>query len=152
MVLYGTFPLPSSVCLVFTYFNQCFPKAVVKEEFEIFDFFLTNKKKRLIQEQKEQERKDRTNRLCKRMGFIEKLLPDTIPLTEEQFKTFVEQTIATEHSRRILDGLTAQNAATAPAQGAGTAGRDNTQPAAKTAHPAQEGGADGSRNEAGAQG
>jgi len=52
---------------------------------------LENKKKRLIQEQKEQERKDRTNRLCKRMGFIEKLLPDTIPLTEEQFKTFVEQ-------------------------------------------------------------
>ena len=102
---------------------------------------LTNKKKRLIQEQKEQERKDRTNRLCKRMGFIEKLLPDTIPLNEEQFMTFVEQTIATEHSRRILDGLTAQNAATAPAQGAGTAGRDNTQPAAKTAHPAQEGGA-----------
>ncbi len=98
-------------------------KAVVKEEFEIFDFFLTNKKKRLIQEQKEQERKDRTNRLCKRMGFIEKLLPDTIPLTEEQFKTFVEQTIATEHSRRILDGLTAQNAATAPAQGAGFAER-----------------------------
>ncbi len=120
-------------------------KAVVKEEFEIFDFFLTNKKKRLIQEQKEQERKDRTNRLCKRMGFIEKLLPDTIPLTEEQFKTFVEQTIATEHSRRILDGLTAQNAATAPAQGAGTAGRGNTQPAAKTAQTAQEGGADGER-------
>lgn len=44
------------------------------------------------------------------MGFIEKLLPDTIPLTEEQFKTFVEQTIATEHSRRVLDSLTAQNA------------------------------------------
>ena len=84
---------------------------------------LENKKKRLIQEQKEQERKDRTNRLCKRMGFIEKLLPDTIPLTEERFKTFVEQTIATDHSRRILDGLTAQNAATAPAQGAGAAGQ-----------------------------
>ena len=86
---------------------------------------LENKKKRLIQEQKEQERKDRTNRLCKRMGFIEKLLPDTIPLTEEQFKTFVEQTIATEHSRRVLEGLTAQ-------------------PAAKAAHTAQEDGADGS--------
>ena len=105
---------------------------------------LENKKKRLIQEQKEQERKDRTNRLCKRMGFIEKLLPDTIPLNEEQFKTFVEQTIATEHSRRILDGLTAQNAATAPAQGAGTAVRGNTPPTAKTAQTAQEGGADGS--------
>ena len=105
---------------------------------------LENKKKRLIQEQKEQERKDRTNRLCKRMGFIEKLLPDTIPLTEEQFKTFVEQTIATEHSRRILDGLTAQNAATAPAQGVGTAARDNTPPTAKAAHTTQEDGADGS--------
>ena len=87
---------------------------------------LTNKKKRLIQEQKEQERKDRTNRLCKCMGFIEKLLPDTIPLTEEQSKTFVEQTIATDHSRRILDRLTAQNAVTAPAQGAETAAEDNT--------------------------
>ncbi len=85
---------------------------------------LENKKKRLIQEQKEQERKDRTNRLCKRMGFIEKLLPDTIPLTEEQFKTFVEQTIATDHSRRTGRGK---------------------HPAAKTAHTAQEGGADGSR-------
>ena len=105
---------------------------------------LENKKKRLIQEQKEQERKDRTNRLCKRMGFIEKLLPGTIPLTEEQFKTFVEQTIATDHSRRVLDSLTAHPTATAPAQGAGTAGRGNTQPTAKTAQTAQEGGADGS--------
>lgn len=105
---------------------------------------LENKKKRLIQEQKEQERKDRTNRLCKRMGFIEKLLPDTIPLTEEQFKTFVEQTIAAEHSRRILDGLTAQNVATAPAQGAGAVGRGNTPPTAKTAHTVQEDGTDGS--------
>ena len=85
-----------------------------------------------------------TNRLCKRMGFIEKLLPDTIPLTEEQFKTFVEQTIATEHSRRILDGLTAQNAATAPAQGAEIVARGNTQATAKTAQTAQECGADGS--------
>ena len=105
---------------------------------------LENKKKRLIQEQKEQERKDRTNRLCKRMGLIEKLLPDTIPLTEEQFKTFVEQTIATDHSRRVLDGLTAQNAATAPAQGVETAVRGNTPPTAKTAQTTQEGGADGS--------
>ena len=74
------------------------------------------------------------------MGLFEKLLPDTIPLTEEQFKTFLEQTVLTEHSRCILDGLTAQNAATAPAQGAGTAAQGTT----KDAHTAQEGGADGS--------
>ena len=71
-----------------------------------------------------------------------KLLPDTIPLTEEQFKTFLEQIVLTEHSRRILDGLTAQNAATAPAQGAGTAVQGNTPSATKAAHIAQEDGAD----------
>ena len=104
---------------------------------------LENKKKRLIQEQKEQERKDRTNRLCKRMGLFEKLLPDTIPLTEEQFQTFLEQTVLTEHSRRILDGLTAQNAATSPAQGAGAAVQGNTLSTVKTAHTAQEDGTGG---------
>ena len=93
------------------------------------------------------------------MGFIEKLLPDTIPLTEEQFKTFVEQTIATEHSRRILDGLTAQNAATAPTQGAGTAARGNN-PARRQNRPHSAGGrrkrergagVTGLRNEAGSE-
>ena len=44
------------------------------------------------------------------MGLFESLVPDTIPLTEEQFKTFLEKTVMTDHARRILDGLTAQNA------------------------------------------
>ncbi|MEY8327597.1 DUF3847 domain-containing protein [Lachnospiraceae bacterium 54-11] len=74
-----------------------------------------------MQEQKAQERKDRTKRLCRRMGLFESLVPDTIPLTEEQFKTFLEKTVAADHARRILDELTAQNAPTAPAQGAETA-------------------------------
>ena len=73
------------------------------------------------------------------MGFIEKLLPDTIPLTEEQFKTFLEQTIATEHSRRILDGLTAQNAVTVPAQGAGTTPNPLTKPPSQRRRTAQTG-------------
>ncbi len=101
---------------------------------------LENKKKRLIQEQKEQERKDRTNRLCKRMGLFEKLLPDSITLTKEQFKTFLEQTAAAGHGRRLLAEMTAQNAAAASAQGAEPVGRGNTQPAAKTAQTAQEDG------------
>ena len=68
---------------------------------------LDNQRKQLIQKQKEQERKDGTRRLCKRMGLFESMLPDTIPLTDEQFKLFLEKTITTEHSRRILDGLRA---------------------------------------------
>jgi len=87
---------------------------------------LENQRKRLIQEQKAQERKDRTKRLCKRMGLLESLLPDTIILTDEQFKTFLEKTVTTEHSRRILDGLTAQNAATLTPQGAETAQSNTT--------------------------
>ena len=104
---------------------------------------LESKKKRLIQEQKEQERKDRTNRLCKRMGLFEKLLPDSITLSEEQFKTFLEQTAAAKHGRRLLEEMTAQNTARAAAAGARTAAQGNTRPAAKTAHTPQEGGTDG---------
>lgn len=108
---------------------------------------LENKRKQLLQEQKTQERKDRTKRLCRRMGLFESLLPDTIPLTDEQFKTFLEKTVITEQSRRLLDGLTAQNAATAAAQGAELAAPADTPPTAQTAHTAQEsrdnGGADG---------
>ena len=76
---------------------------------------LENKRRQLVQEQKAQERKDRTKRLCRRMGLFESMLPDTIPLTDEQFQIFLEKTVTTEHSRRILDGLTAQNATAEPA-------------------------------------
>jgi len=102
---------------------------------------LENKRKRLIQEQKEQERKDRTNRLCRRMGLLESLVPDSISLTEEQFKTFLEKTVAAEHGRKLLDELTAQNAARVAGQGAETVAQGNNRPAAKTAHTEQEDGA-----------
>ena len=105
---------------------------------------LENRRRQLVQEQKAQERRDRTKRLCRRMGLFESLVPDTIPLTEEQFKTFLEKTVMSDQARRILDELTARNAPTAPAQGAETAVRGNTQPTIKTTHTAQEDGADGS--------
>lgn len=118
---------------------------------------LENRRRQLVQEQKVQERKvqerkDRTKRLCRRMGLFESLVPETIPLTEEQFKTFLEKTVCADHARRILDGLTAQNAATAPAEGAKTAAQGNTPPAAKTAHTAREGGADADADGGAAQG
>jgi len=103
---------------------------------------LENQKKRLIQEQKAQERKDRTKRLCKRMGLLESLLPDTITLTDEQFKTFLEKAALSDYSRRILDGLTAQNAATAAPQTTGTAAQGNTAPTDKPTDTAQESGED----------
>ncbi|MSS15028.1 DUF3847 domain-containing protein [Porcincola intestinalis] len=76
---------------------------------------LENQRKKLIQEKKQQERKDRTKRLCKRMGLFESMIPESISLTDEQFHIFLEKTVATEQSRRILDRLTAQSSAPSPA-------------------------------------
>ena len=72
---------------------------------------LENKRRQLVQAQKAQERKDRTKRLCKRMGLFESLLPESISLTDEQFQIFLEKTVLTEPSHRILDGLTARRVA-----------------------------------------
>ena len=73
---------------------------------------IKNYQKELRQKHNAQERKDRTRCLCQRMGLFESLLPGTIPLSDDSFKAFLEKTVLTEHSRRILDGLTEQNAAT----------------------------------------
>jgi len=83
---------------------------------------LENQRKKLLQQQKEQERKDRTRRLCSRMGLFESMLPDTITLSDDLFKTFLEKAVLTEQSRRILDGLSTAQTAAAPApSGAGSA-------------------------------
>ena len=84
-----------------------------------------NQIKKLIQEQKAQERKDRTRRLCSRMGLFEKMLPDTITLTDEQFQTFLEKTILSEYARKHLRELTAQGEATAAARPAAATTRTN---------------------------
>lgn len=99
---------------------------------------LRERQKQLQQQHNLQERKDRTKRLCRRAGLLESMLPDTIPLTDEQFKTFLEKTILTDQSRRLLDGLTAQNAATAATQGAEAAAQGNATPPPKTADTARE--------------
>ena len=85
---------------------------------------LENQRKQLVQKQKEQERKDRTRRLCRRMGLLESMLPDTIPLTDEQFKTFLERTTANDHGRRVLAKITAQGGEAPNAKQAETAPQD----------------------------
>ena len=68
--------------------------------------------KQLRKRYNEEQRKARTHRLCNRHGLFEKMLPDTIALTDEQFKTFLEKTVANEHGRRMLAKLTAQDSTT----------------------------------------
>jgi hypothetical protein len=61
--------------------------------------------KELLQQQKKQERAERTHRLCLRGGKLEKLLPELARLTEEQFETFVEKCLLTPHTKRMLSEL-----------------------------------------------
>ncbi len=70
---------------------------------------LENQRKRILQQQKEQDRKARTKRLCQRMGLLESMLPETITLTEEAFQTFLERSVVTEPNRRLLTELGAKN-------------------------------------------
>ena len=70
---------------------------------------LENRQKRLIQQQKEQERKDRTRRLCSRAGLLESILPDTIVLSDEQFKIFLKKTLLTDFTRRALTEIQSEH-------------------------------------------
>ncbi len=82
---------------------------------------LENQKKRLMQEQKERERKARTKRLIERGAILESLIPDADAFTNEQIKTFLEKTIRTESARKARENLTASQGEPAAAKAAGAA-------------------------------
>jgi len=76
--------------------------------------------KQLQNKQAESDRKARNHRLCKRHGFLEGILPDTISLTDEQFEMFVKQHIGNSHGINALakirtQGLKQNNGENAPA-------------------------------------
>lgn len=75
---------------------------------------LENQRKRLVKQHNEEERRKRTHRICKRGGLLESLLPETIPLTDEQFKSFLEKTLLGTFARKTLDSLTSQDDKTIP--------------------------------------
>ena len=101
----------------------------------------------LRQQQNRQDRKDRTHRLCRRGGLVEKFLPDLARLTDEQFDTFVEKVLLTSHTRRVLAELApplpeptaepecgtgdTQDGSAAEQKPADTAAQPNTSPAPK---------------------
>jgi TolA-binding protein len=82
---------------------------------------LENQKKRLMQEQKERERRARTKRLIERGAILESLIPEADAFTNEQIKAFLEKTIRTESARKAWANLTATQSEPAAAKAAGTA-------------------------------
>ena len=74
---------------------------------------LEAQKKQLIQQQKIAERKERTSRLCRRHGLLEKYMPELITITDEQFEMFVQKAVANDYGRDILAKImTKPNAST----------------------------------------
>jgi len=69
---------------------------------------LENERKRLVQRQKEQERKDRTKRLIERGAILESLVPGAATFSNEQIKAFLEKTVGSDSARKILAGMAPQ--------------------------------------------
>jgi hypothetical protein len=69
---------------------------------------LQNERNRLIAEQKEADRKARTNRICERGGYIESVLPETLQMNKEQFQNFINRTLLTNYAKRELEEILTQ--------------------------------------------
>ena len=87
---FPSYPIPSKNRKEKTHIAKTKAEKIAAIELQMTQ--LENQRKKLIQEQKQQERKDRTKRLCKRMGLFESMLPESISLTDEQFQIFLEKT------------------------------------------------------------
>jgi hypothetical protein len=85
---------------------------------------LENQRKQLVQKERAEERKERTHRLCVRGGIVEKLLPELIALTDEQFQIFLNKTLLTDYSKRIIADLRTQGGEAAKPNPAGAKRKD----------------------------
>ena len=65
--------------------------------------------KKLLQEQRTQKNKERTHRLCKRGGLVEKYLPELIKLTDDQFQIFINKCLLSNFTTKTLSELVAAN-------------------------------------------
>jgi hypothetical protein len=66
---------------------------------------LDAEKKALLAEIREADRKERTNRLCKRHGLLESLSPDTIKLSDKYYSEYIKKVIVSDEAKKILADL-----------------------------------------------
>jgi len=85
---------------------------------------LQNEKKKILQQQRGKDRKERTSRLCRRHGLIEKFMPDLINITEEQFEAFVRTWMNTNNGRSKLAEIISKGAEASAAYIAKCRGED----------------------------
>jgi len=90
--------------------TKTFEQKIASKDEQILQ--LQNEKKRLIQQQKATERKERTRRLCSRHGMLEKYMPDLIIISDEMFEDFIRTGIDTKYGRSRLAEIVAKQTAT----------------------------------------
>ena len=78
---------------------------------------LEEQEKKLQKAHDEQQRKERDKRLRSRGEVLEKILPDTITLTVEQFTAFLNRTTANQFGRDKLAEILKANEAKTKSQG-----------------------------------
>ena len=81
-----------------------------------------------MQKHRDEERKARTKRLCSRMGLIEKLLPETIGLSDDQFEKLIFKTLASDFGKKILAELSGNSTKSEPKPSADADAKSQTAP------------------------
>jgi len=99
---------------------------------------IKNLQKQERQKYNKEERAARTRRLCSRHGLLEKMLPEIINITDEQYQAFLEKAVTNNYGRDILNKIIAQTASATPPPSAGSAAQGNATPAAKPTATAKE--------------
>jgi len=69
---------------------------------------IRNLQKQERQKHGKEERAARTKRLCSRHGLLEKMMPEIITITDEQYQTFLEKAVTNTYGRDILNKIIAQ--------------------------------------------
>ena len=72
---------------------------------------LQNNKKRLLQEQKEHDKKARTHRLIERGAMLESLIDGAELLTNEQISELLRKTVGSSYGIKTLDSIKSQDSA-----------------------------------------
>jgi len=103
---------------------------------------IRNLQKQERQRLSKEERTARTRRLCSRHGLLEKMLPEIITITDEQYQAFLEKAVANQYGRDILNKIIIQTNAAPTTQTTTTAARNNPAITAKPAQTEQDGDTD----------
>ena len=93
---------------------------------------LEAQKKKILQQENERLRKERTSRLCRRHGLLEKYMPDLITITDKQFEMFIKRGINTSYGQKILAEITAHTGKSANYVSIETPDEDDTEDGAGT--------------------